>query len=51
MDKHKENYMKVILGLISMALLIYIGTTVLKEQGSTLQRKVSIRCLVERSPF
>lgn len=31
MDKHKENYMKVILGLISMALLIYIGTTVLKR--------------------
>lgn len=31
MDKHKENYLKVMLGLISMTLMIYIGTTVLKK--------------------
>lgn len=31
MDKHKENYLKVILGLFSMTLMIYIGSTVLKK--------------------
>jgi ABC-type uncharacterized transport system involved in gliding motility auxiliary subunit len=30
-DKHKENYLKVILGLFSMTLMIYIGSTVLKK--------------------
>ena len=31
MDKHKQNYLKVILGLFSMVLLIYIGTTLFKR--------------------
>lgn len=31
MDKKKENYLKVALGLFSMTLLIYIGTTVFKK--------------------
>lgn len=31
MDKHKENYLKVFLGLVSMTLMIYIGTTVFKK--------------------
>jgi ABC-type uncharacterized transport system involved in gliding motility auxiliary subunit len=30
-DKHKENYIKVILGLFSMTLMIYIGSTILKK--------------------
>ena len=31
MDKHNENYLKVILGLFSMTLMIYIGTTLFKK--------------------
>lgn len=31
MDKHKENYLKIMLGLFSMTLMIYIGTTVFKK--------------------
>lgn len=31
MDKHKENYLKVILGLFSMTLMIYIGSTLFKK--------------------
>jgi ABC-type uncharacterized transport system involved in gliding motility auxiliary subunit len=31
MDKHKENYLKVILGLFSMTLMIYIGSTAFKK--------------------
>ena len=31
MNKHNENYLKVILGLFSMTLMIYIGTTLFKK--------------------
>lgn len=31
MDKHKDNYLKVILGLFSMTLMIYIGSTLFKK--------------------
>ena len=31
MDKKKENYLKVILGLISMTLMIYVGSTVFQK--------------------
>ena len=31
MDKHKDNYLKVILGLLSMTLMIYIGSTLFKK--------------------
>ncbi len=31
MDKHTENYLKVILGLFSMTLMIYIGSTLFKK--------------------
>ena len=31
MDKQKENYLKVILGLFSMTLMIYIGSTIFKK--------------------
>lgn len=31
MDRHNENYLKVILGLLSMTLMIYIGTTLFKK--------------------
>ncbi len=31
MDKHKENYLKVILGLFCMTLMIYIGSTLFKR--------------------
>ena len=31
MDKHAENYLKVILGLFSMTLMIYIGSTLFKK--------------------
>ena len=31
MDKHNENYLKVILGLFSMTLMIYIGSTTFKK--------------------